>query len=137
MNNYFDTFNNTFVNPNIQNNNNDTLFGAYEGYLKGNLFKKLYEQYKNYNPAIIRPTSEKEQELFNLNQIGFAMHDLNLYLDVYPNDRNVLNTFMEYKRMYNDLLRNYEEKYGPINITGVEGNAPFSWVNTNFPWEVN
>ena len=134
--NYYDTFSNSYANQNNQINDDSMLFGAYEGYLKGNLFKDLYEQYKNYTPATIRPTSEKEQELFNLNQVAFAMHDLNLYLDIYPNDRNMLNTFMEYQRMYKNILENYEQKYGPINVTDVDGNIPFSWESKNFPWEV-
>lgn len=133
--NYFDTFNETFMDQS-QINNNNNLYGPYEGFLKGNLFKNLYEQYKKYKPASLKFNSLKEEALFNLNQIGFAMHELNLYLDVYPNNNNALNTFLNYKNMYNDLLKNYEEKYGPINVSSVNGNTPFSWVNTSFPWEV-
>ena len=132
MNNY--NYNNNFYNN--SNSNNYMLFGAYEGYLKGNLFKNLYEEYKNYKPATLRPNSEKEQDLFNLNQLAFAMHDLNLYLDVYPNDKNILNMFIEYKEMYNSILNEFEKKYGPININGVDESIPFSWENTKFPWEV-
>ena len=136
--NYFDTFNDTFIGQDTQylSNMNNNLFGPYEGYLKGNLFKNLYQEYKNYKPASIRFNSEKEEALFNLNQIGFAMHELNLYLDVYNDNRNALNTFLNYKNMYIDLLNNYEEKYGPINVSSVNGTIPFSWVSTNFPWEV-
>ena len=133
MNNYNYNYNDSFNNYSMYQNNN--LFGPYEGYLKGNLFKDLYEQYNNYKPATLKPTSEKEQELFNLNQIHFAMHDLNLYLDVFPNDKEALSKFMEYENIYNELLENYEKKYGPINVNNTLGNTPFNWVNTSFPWE--
>jgi spore coat protein JB len=63
------------------------------------------------------------------------MHDLNLYLDVFPNDKEILSKFMEYENMYNDLLENYEKKYGPINVNNTLGTTPFNWVNTSFPWE--
>ena len=140
MNNYnfFDDFNNNFLNPNNKAYFPDTsnLFGPYEGYLRGNLFKDLYSQYKNFRPATLRFNSEQEEALFNLSQIGFAMHELNLYLDIHPEDRNMLNIFMDYKNLYNNLLNTYEQKYGPITVNGVDGTTPFSWVNTTFPWEV-
>ena len=127
---YYDTFNNQY------NQNSNELYGAYEGYLKGNMFKNLYEQYKNYQPAILKPNNEKEQDLFNLNQMCFAMHDLNLYLDVYPNDEKVLNMLTKYKNMANELANNYEQKYGPITVNGSSNTIPFNWESTKFPWEV-
>ena len=128
--NYFDTFNS----PNYEIINN--LYGAYEGYLKGNMFKNLYEQYKSYIPATISPENEQTQDLFNLNQIGFALHDINLYLDVYPNDDQMLNVFTKYKELYNDLLTKYENKYGALYVNKVSNQIPFEWEKTSFPWEV-
>lgn len=133
--NYFDAFNNPYVNNNIETTNQ--LYGAYEGYLKGNLFKNLYEQYKNYKSATLTPNNEKEQDLFNLNQIGFAMHDLNLYLDVNPNDQEMLNLFTKYKELYNELFTQYENKYGSFCVNNVNNQIPFEWEKTIFPWEVN
>ena len=123
--NYFDTFNNT-----------NNLFGAYEGFLKGNMFKNLYNQYKNYQPEIINSKNEQEQELFNLNQIEFAMHDINLYLDVNPNDQQMLNIFTNYKNTYNELFSQYEEKYGPICVNNTNNQIPYKWESKKFPWEV-
>ena len=74
--------------------------------------------------------------LFNLDQISFAMHELNLYLDVYPDNASALNTFNNYKNIYDDLLKSYEDKFGPIEISGVNNQSPFTWVNQSFPWEV-
>ncbi len=132
--NYFNPFNNYFFN---QENNQNNLFGPYEGYLKGNMFRNLYEQYKNYKPMNVSFNSEKEEALFNLNQIGFAMHDINLLLDINPNDSNMINQYVNYQNTYNNLLRDYEQKYGPINVDSISNSTPFSWVNTPFPWEVN
>jgi len=132
--NYFDTFNNSFMNNIYDNNIN--IYGAYEGYLKGNMFKDLYNQYMNYKPATIKPSSEQEQDLFNLNQVMFAMHDLSLYLDVYPDNQEILNLFTKYKDMYNDLCMKYEQLYGPINVNKTDNRIPFKWESTKFPWEV-
>ena len=132
--NYYEPFDNYNIPTN--QNNTDSLFGSYEGYLKGNLFKNLYNEYKNYKPSIIKINSDKEELLFNLNQICFAMHELNLYLDVYPNNKQILDLYSNYQSTYNDLLNTYQEKYVPINTNSIKNSVPFSWVNTNFPWEV-
>lgn len=132
--NYYDTFNNSYMNNN--NDNTNQLYGAYEGYLKGNMFKDIFKQYKNYKSATLTPNNEKEQDLFNLNQIGFAMHDLNLYLDVNPNDQEILNFFTKYKDLYDTLFTQYESKYGAICVNNVNNQIPFEWEKTIFPWEV-
>ena len=133
MNNYYGFFDQSLID---EYNNSLNLFGPYEGYLNGNMFKDLYSQYKNYRPNMVRINNEKEESLFNLNQIQFAMHELNLYLDVNPNDNNAMNKFLNYKDTYNRLLDDYEKKYGPLEVCGVNGDIPFSWVNGKFPWEV-
>ena len=124
--NYFNNFDNT---------TNNNLYGPYEGFIKGNLFKNLYQQYKNYQPMTLVPKSEQEEELLNLNQIQFAMHELNLYLDVFPNDQEMLKKFTMYRNNYNKLLEDYEQKYGSINInSNVLNNIPFEWSTTPWPW---
>ncbi len=131
MNNY-DYFNNTYLNT---FNNND-LYGSYEGYLKGNLFKNLYKSYKNYKVANVNIKNEKDELLFNLDQIQFAMHELNLLLDINPNNKEALNLFNNYKNTYTNLLGEYQSKYGPINVVGSDNSTPFNWVSEKFPWEV-
>lgn len=147
--NYFDAFNDTFLTPqmpnysinnnpdmNINNSQTNSLFGPYDGFTKGNMFRNLYEQYRNYQSAVITPNSEQEEALLNLNQMQFAMHDLNLYLDVYPNDTNMMNQFTIFRNSYNRLLTDYENKYGAINVNSETLNTtPFGWVDQKWPWD--
>ena len=128
MNNY-NYLNNTYMNNNI-------LYGPYEGFLKGNMFQDLYEPYKNYKVSNINIRSEKDELLFNLSQIQFAMHDINLQLDVYPNNQNMINQFTNYKKTYDELLEKYQSKYGPIVVNGSSNSTPFNWVTEKYPWEV-
>lgn len=134
-NNYFYPFNNYF-NLNEENTNLN-LYGPYEGYLKGNLFKNLYEEYKKYKPVSLSFSTEKEEKLFNINQICFAMHELNLLLDIYPNDKNIIKKYVDYQNIEATLQKEYEEEYGPLNTSSINNTTPFEWVNTPFPWEVN
>lgn len=117
-----------------QSNNNE-LFGTYEGYIKGNMFKNLYKPYKNYRPSNIEVNSAKQEELLNLSQIEFATHELNLYLDNYPNDNNMINEFNKLRKQYINLVNQYEQKYGPLFVRGIDSKVPWQWNNEPWPWE--
>ena len=136
--NFFEDFNTLNEFNNIQDANNDlNLFNTYEGYTHGNMFRNLYTPYKNYQPSRININSEKEEMLTNIGEYSFAMHELNLYLDIYPNDQNALNLFNKYQKQANELIMNYERKYGPINVfSNTLNNVPFNWSIAKWPWEV-
>lgn len=122
-------------NEDIYNNqNNLNLFNPYEGYLKGNSFKDEYKPYKNYKVAKLNINSEKEEMLIKIGEDSFMMHDLNLYLDVNPNDKEALNKFITYRNKLNEEIIKYERKYGPLGIKSeVSDNDDFAWV-TKWPW---
>ena len=54
----------------INNNSDNALAGSYEGYIRGNLFTDLYNQYKNYRPAKLIPNNEQAELLLNVNLTG-------------------------------------------------------------------
>ena len=125
-------------NMNMNNNmgNSMTLFNVTDAYNNGNLYSNLYSQYKNYKPTILKANNEKEQLLLELSRVAFAAHELNLYLDLYPNDESMLALFNDYRQEANSLLEQYEAKYGPLNV-GSDNmeKSPFAWENTSWPWE--
>lgn len=111
------------------------LYGPYEGFTKGNLFQDLYQQYKNYQPARLTPRSEQEELLLNVDQLTFAAHELNLYLDVYPDDRMMIELFNQYRTMANQAIQTYENKYGPITVNSdVLTRTPWAWESDVWPW---
>lgn len=129
--------------PNMNGNKMDipnmtSLFTPEEGYNKGNLFANLYDQYKNYNPRPLKAVSEKERLLLELSRIKFAAHELNLYLDIYPDDNSMLTLFNDYRNRANELKKQYESLYGPLTISSNSlENSPFMWVENSWPWEGN
>ena len=78
--------------------------------------------------------NEKDELLINIGEYSFMMHDINLYLDVHPNDQEALNKFREYRNKLNGLITNYERKYGPMCVKSTLGSVPFKWVNQSWPW---
>ena len=142
----FDTFEDIDYFTNISNSNSNNfnnfnldsdLYGPYEGYLKGNLFKNLYDSYKNLKPNKLNIKSEQDELLLNVNELSFARHEMNLLLDNKPNDKNALNKFNRFREMENKARNNYDRRYGPLDITSNDmENIPFAWENTKWPWEM-
>lgn len=121
---------------NNMNMNNPNLFNPTEGFIKGNMFSNLYSEYKNYKPQMLNPKSEQERMLYELDSISFAAHELNLYLDMHPEDQSMVTLFNDYRRKLEELTKNYESMYGPLTVNSNEmENKTFSWVNTSWPWE--
>ena len=127
-----------FRNMNMNNNmgNSMTLFNVTDAYNNGNLYSNLYSQYKNYKPTILKANNEREQLLLELSRVAFVAHELNLYLDLYPNDESMLALFNDYRQEANSILEQYEGKYGPLNVSSDNmEKSPFAWENTSWPWE--
>ena len=117
-------------------NNEDTLVNIEEGYAKGNAFKNLYVPYKDYKVRKLTPKNNQEELFLKLSEASFYAHEINLLLDVHPDNREMLQKFNEYRNLSNELLNQYESLYGPINMMSDSLNSyPFAWSTTAFPWE--
>lgn len=122
--NYFKDYKMNYV-PNLNSNIEDTE----TGFLKGNMFENLYDPYKNYQPQIIKPRNEKERLMYEIMMYGFGMNDLVLYLDTNPQDQNALTKFSNLQNEYKRAVRNYENKFGPINLTSDSlEKLPWPWL---------
>ncbi len=126
----FKDFNQTFLNePN-------DLVSPKEGLERGNLFKNLYDPYLNYKYESLTPKNEQEEVLYNILKYKFALNDLALYLDVYPNNESYINLYTKYLTEEKRLCNDYEKKYGPLTLDSeyLKG-TPWKWFKTNWPWE--
>ena len=63
---------------------------------------------------------------------------MGLYLDVFPNDNNVIELRNEYVEKYEQALEAYEGKYGAITMTSdALKKVPYNWSTSSWPWEVS
>ena len=132
----FDYNNLNIYNQNKTMKNQNELYDPYNGLIRGNLFKELYDPYISEEPYEIKPMNDQAKLLTKLDSLGFAMVDLNLYLDVYPNDKEKINLYNQYRREKENLLKEYENKYGPITTTSASLNSfPWAWNNIPWPWD--
>ena len=80
--------------------------------------------------------NEPAELLTYVDMYTFAMTDLNLYLDVHPDDKEALQLFNEYRKQSIEATKNYENKYGPLQLTSNSLNTfPWAWDNEPWPWD--
>lgn len=128
------------LNFNKCNYNNKTtpneLYDVYGGFIRGNMFPDLYNKYNANEPFKVEPLNDQAQLLTHIDAYGFAAHDLNLYLDTHPNDKEMIDLYNRYSNETKKLISEYEKNYGPLNVSGTE-NVPWSWNEDPWPWENN
>lgn len=113
-------------------NNINKLVPPIEAFNRGNLFDNLYWPYKYVSN--LKPKNERDELLQKIQAYGFAAHELNLYLDLYPDDAQAIGLYNQYSEISNNFLNEYEKKYGPITLNSEE-KYPWMWINSPWPWE--
>ena len=115
------------------NLDNLKLYDLEEALNKGNLFKSLYDKYKDYDTKKIIVNGERKNKLLDIQRLEFSINELNLYLDLHPEDVNVFKIF---KKLIEDLKEKtnvYVKTYGPLELCDV--NDTYEWTMSMFPWE--
>lgn len=118
----------------INFNRGDNLYTPIEGFNKGNMFSDMYSKYKNHVYKL-KVTNDRDMLLYKIQMYNFAMKDMNLYLDIYPDDKKMLNNFQEYKKIYIELKSKYENIYGPLCVNDVVSSSKWTWIDNPWPWD--
>ena len=122
----------------MMNNNSEELKQLYsiidpkEALDRGNLYSYFFWPYKYV--ANLKPQNERQSLMQKIQMYSFAAHELNLYLDVYPKEKQALGLYNQYREMEEKLIKEYEMKFGPIRLDSNE-NYPWKWDNSPWPWE--
>lgn len=118
------------LNDNLSRNN--TLVSVNEGFNRGNMFDNLFWPYKYI--ADVKANSEQERLLLEIQRYCFAAHEMNLYLDVYPDDIQAIGIYNQYKDEADRLTKEYESRYGKICLD-INEDFYWEWVKSPWPWE--
>ena len=131
--NYYNVNDITNINKdmNIQND----LTGVTEGFKKGNIFKNLYWPYQKQTYNFV-PKNDRQKKLIEIMENGCYAHELNLYLDNFPNDKDKIDLYNKYNDKTDELITEYNRKYEPLNLSFNElKEVPWAWVESPWPWE--
>ena len=108
----------------------DGSYEADKAIARGTLFPGLdlpYMGMVNEDMSLSTPMKE-------LMALGFAVHELGLYLDTHRNDKEALELFQKYNKLYSEGVAEYERRYGPLQMTS-SGCPSFDWVDDPWPWD--
>jgi spore coat protein JB len=75
--------------------------------------------------------------LRELQEVDFALVELNLYLDTHPYDQQAIEQFNCLSKTRRKMVRRYEKYFGPLYNFGLSSNrAPDGWSKGPWPWEI-
>ncbi len=114
-------------------NEKTNTYNPTEALRRGNLFPKLYKPYKNYEPGEVKVYTEREKCLLEIQKLDFVINDLNLYLDINPDDKAMYKKFMECVEECRKKKDEYKRIYGPLVLDDLTNE--YEWSTGVWPWE--
>ena len=110
---------------------NAPKYEARFGLVRGTMFPGLdlpFHGKVNNRELNITPLTE-------LQTLGFAVQDLALYLDTHRDDKEALELYRAYQKMYRECRMQYEQKFGPLTHKTVDDCKEYRWLDDPWPWE--
>lgn len=80
---------------------------------------------------------DRQKLLMFITECGFAVDDAVLYLDTHPEDKQALEYYETYKKLYRQAVAEYSKLYGPMSDEDVNSCNYWAWVKDPWPWEVS
>ena len=78
----------------------------------------------------------KCEALQAVNEAGFVVQELALYLDTHPGCNAGLSKYQQAQQAYHQAVANYECQYGPLTFDEAESCSCWQWVTSPWPWEM-
>ena len=73
--------------------------------------------------------------LTELQTLGFALHELALYLDTHRDDAEALQLYRQYQQIYHKGMMEYSDRCGPMNHMIPADHGSYAWLDDPWPWE--
>ncbi len=74
--------------------------------------------------------------LKKLQALDFAVIETGLFLDTHPTDAKVLKYYKETLEERNNVMKQFEQLYGPLTIFANTSDTNWQWVKGPWPWEL-
>lgn len=74
----------------------------------------------------------------NVARYAFAMIDTQLFLDVYPDNCEAMEYYLEMKKNHEAAVAEYERTYGPLTVDSAAAinDGCWKWTQGPWPWQV-
>ena len=110
---------------------NPPKYEARKALVRGTLFPGLDLPFMGMVNQKEKPITPKTE----LQVLGFAIQELALYLDTHPNDKEALELYQSYQKLYHKGMMEYTQSCGPLNHMSPTDGSKYSWINDPWPWE--
>ena len=101
-----------------------------KGFVRGTLFPGLDLPFM----GMVNKDEQPVTPLTELQTLGFAIHEIALYLDTHRDDKEALDLYRSLQKLYHQGREKYEKLYGPLNhMSMTEGE--YRWLDDPWPWE--
>jgi len=110
---------------------NSPRYEARKGMVRGTLYPGLDLPFM----GMVNQKEKQVTPLSELQVLGFAIQELALYLDTHRDDREALQVYQDYQKMYNHCREEYLKKRGPLNHFQETGSDQYVWLQDPWPWE--
>ena len=110
---------------------NPPRYEARKGLVRGTLYPGLdlpFMGMVNQKEKPITPRTE-------LQTLMFAIQELALYLDTHREDKEALELYRTYQKLYHKGMMEYTQASGPLNHITPTDSKEYSWLNDPWPWE--
>lgn len=84
--------------------------------------------------TVCKDSSSASELLTQIHQLGFAVYDLQLYLDTHPYDEQALELFTKLSATLASVKMDYEMNFGPLKACSSKNETPFAWVADDYDW---
>jgi len=109
---------------------NPPKYDKNKAFVRGTLFPGLDLPFMgmiNKNDLPVTPLTE-------LQTLGFAIQELALYLDTHRDDKEALELYQQYQKLYCDGAKKYEQMGGQLNHL-MPTKGAYKWLDEPWPWE--
>ena len=106
-------------------------YEARKGLVRGTLFPGLDLPFM----GMVNNKELPATSLSDLQALAFAVQELALYMDTHRDDREALELYREYQRMYSKCKDEHGRKYGPMNHSMISEREGYAWLDDPWPWE--
>ena len=110
---------------------NSPKYEARKGMVRGTLFPGLDLPFMGK----VNMEEKAETPMTELQALAFAVQELALYLDTHRDDKEALQLYRDYQKLYERGRMEYGKKYGPLTHAQVSESADYNWLDDPWPWE--
>lgn len=110
---------------------NPVRYEARRGMIRGTMYPGLdlpFMGMVNERELPVTPLSE-------LQVLGFALHDLALYLDTHRDDAEALEVYRNYQQIYHNGMMAYNRDQAPLTHDAPTDAERYAWLDDPWPWE--